>query len=102
MLFMYADHVAAMNAILEDNPAVRAACATLPQPRAMSYRLADGHDGNTVHWTTTFSDTARFSLVEHPSPDIVFVGDWRQMVRASKANRDGETVDPGVTVEGEV
>lgn len=101
MEFMSADHVSAMNALLEDAPQVRKACAGLSGDRSMAYRLVDGPDGAEVHWTVTFTDTVRFFLTEHVTPDVLFVGDWRQMIRASKANRNGEQLDPGVSIVGD-
>ena len=99
--FMSADHVAAMNALLEDAPQVRKACAGLSGDRSMGYRLVGGPDGADVHWTVTFTDTVRFFLTEQMTPDVLFVGDWRQMIRASKASRDGEQLDPAVSIVGD-
>ncbi|MBP2367501.1 hypothetical protein JOF36_003197 [Pseudonocardia parietis] len=93
--FMSPEHIAAMNALLEDAPAVRAECARLPRPRVVSYALTDGPDGQVVHWTMTFSDTIRFSLEKASAPDVRFVGDWARMIRATSAGRDGTQVDPG-------
>jgi hypothetical protein len=87
--------------ILLDDPEVKAECGALPRAYVLSYRLGDGPSGDTVHWTLSFDGTVQFSLAEHPSPDIVLVGDWRQLMRASEANRRGEQVDPGVRVEGD-
>ena len=99
--FMSAEHVAAMNALLEDAPSVRKACSELPVPRVMAYRLADGPDGGDVHWAMTFTDTVRFSLQEHPEPDVCFVGDWTKMILASQGSREGEPQDPNLTIEGD-
>jgi hypothetical protein len=101
MEFMSEEHVAAMNALLEDAPQVREACAQLDRPRTMSYRLADGPAGRDVHWAVTFTDTVRFSLDEKAEPDVLLVGSWTQMIRASRANRHGEQIDPGVSIEGD-
>lgn len=101
MEFMSAEHIAAMNAILEGDPAVRAACTGLSRPYEMTYVLSDGPGGGDVHWTITFGDTMRFSLHEVPSADVRFIGDWKQMIRASSAGRRGEQVDAGVTIEGD-
>jgi hypothetical protein len=99
---MSKEHVAAMNERLREDEGVRAECGKLGRPYAMAYRLSDGPVGETVHWTMSFDDTVQFSLDEHPSPDISFVGDWSRMVRASAANRKGEQLDPGVRLEGDV
>ena len=66
----------------------------------MSYDLADGPSSATVHWTMTFERTVRFSLDRPAEPDVILVGDWAQMVRSARAGRDGQSVDPGVTVAG--
>lgn len=101
MEFMSEQHVASMNALLEDAPEVREACAGLSRPRTMAYRLTSGPTGADVHWTLSFSDTARFSLQEHPAPDICFVGDWRRMIQASQSARTGEPLDPQLDIEGD-
>jgi hypothetical protein len=102
MLFMSSEHVAAMNELLDASADVRIACAALPQPRVMAYALEDGPDGRTVHWAVSFHGTVRFSLDPAPEPDVLLRGDWRRMMRASDANRRGETADPDVSVEGDV
>lgn len=101
MVFMSSEHVAAMNALLDASTEVRAACSALPQPRVMAYALEDGPDGHTVHWVASFRSTMQFSLDAVDQPDVLLRGDWRQVVRASDANRRGELVDPGVVVEGD-
>jgi len=99
--FMSPEHVAAMNAILEKDAAVRAACAELEKPVTMAYELADGPDGDTVWWSMTFTDTVRFGL-EKTDADLLFTGDWKRMVRASKSSRDGDATDPGVVPVGDL
>jgi hypothetical protein len=100
MLFMSAQHVVAMNDILDRSPEVRTACAQLPGPRTVGYRLADGPDGTTVHWSMTFDETVRFAL-DGREADVVFVGDWATMVRSAQAQREGRAVDAAVSVEGD-
>jgi hypothetical protein len=100
VLFMSQEHVDRMNALLVDSVEVLAACAHLPRPFAMAYRLADGPDGHVVHWRMSFGETVRFDLLGEPA-DVVLAGDWQRMIRASSAGRDGEVVDPGLTVEGD-
>lgn len=99
-IFMSQEHVAAMNAILEKDASVRAACAELEKPLTMGYELTDGPDGETVYWSMTFTDTVRFGL-EKTDADLLFAGDWARMVRASKSHRDGEPTDPGVVPVGD-
>lgn len=101
MQFMSPQHVAAMNELLDASAEVRAACAALPEPRAMGYELTNGPDGETVHWTVSFNGTVQFSLDRAERADVGFKGDWAQMIRATRANRDGGAVDPGVTVAGD-
>ena len=50
----------------------------------------------------TFTDTVRFGLDEVAEPDVLFVGDWRQMILASQGNRSGERLDPGVVMQGDM
>lgn len=105
MLFMSQEHVDAMNELLERSADVREACAatpTGPAGRVLAYRLTDGPEGSTVRWSITFTDTVRFALEEHPSPDVTFVGDWSRMIRAARASRAGEPLDPGVEVVGDL
>lgn len=101
MLFMSAEHVATMNSLLAASAAVQRACRALAWPRVVRYDLADGPRGEPVHWTMTFDDSVQFSLEGSAAPDLVFVGDWKQMIRASKASRSGEAADPGVCLQGD-
>ena len=98
--FMSQEHVDLMNALLAPSEDVRAACAQLAGPRTLGYALTDGPDGADVHWRVTCADTVRFSLDAGPA-DVLLVGDWAQMIRASRATRDGEVIDAGVRVEGD-
>jgi hypothetical protein len=100
-VFMSPEHVAAMNAILEGDAAVRTACAELEKPFTMGYALSDGPHGETVYWAMTFTDTVRFSL-EKTDADLLFTGDWARMVRASRDNRSGQATDPGVEAVGDL
>jgi hypothetical protein len=100
-LFMSAEHVEMMNAVLDRSPDVRAACATLPRPLRMGYCLHDGPDGEPVHWTVSFADTISFSLDEQPC-DVLFTGDWRTMMLASaSAAQRQELVDTGLVASGD-
>jgi hypothetical protein len=100
-LFMSEEHVSRMNAILDKDEAVRRACADLDRVITMGYELADGPGGETVYWSMTFADTVRFGL-ERPEADLVFVGDWKRMVSASRATRGGKPEDPGVQAVGDL
>ena len=97
---MSPDHVAAMNALLADSEPVRAACTVLTRPATVGYRLANGPHGETVHWSVEIADTVRFSLGERPA-DVVLVGDWAQVIRATTSARANRSADPGLTVEGD-
>ena len=97
--FMSPQHVDVMNRLLEASEDVRAACAQLPEPVAMVQRLSDGPDGQPVAYALTFGPTVRFSLEDVAKPDIVVVGDWRQMIRAARAKQEGRVEDPGLTVQ---
>lgn len=100
-VFMSPEHVKQINEILAADEAVRTACAGLERPLTMGYALSDGPDGATVYWAMTFTDTVRFSL-DQVDADLLFTGDWARMVRASRANREGRTTDPGVLPVGDL
>lgn len=101
MEYMSAEHMAAMNELLQSAPEVRAACDQLGESRVMSYLLTNGPDHEDVHWTITFTDTIRFSPEEAAAPDLRFTGDWRQMIRSARAGREGKQIDPGVAIDGD-
>lgn len=101
MEFMSAAHVNAMNTLLADAPTVREECRRLSRPLVFAYRLSDGPTGATVHWTVSFDDTVRFSLDEHPQPDVVIVGDWADVIAATASGRYGEPREPDVSLEGD-
>jgi hypothetical protein len=98
---MSPEHVAAMNAILEDNESVRAQCSLLEKPLTLGYELLDGPDGETVYWSMAFTDTVRFGL-EKVDADLLFRGDWTRMIRATHRSRAGEAKDPGVEAVGDL
>lgn len=98
--FMSQQHVERMNQLLAASAEVRAACASLPAPRVLGYRLTNGPGGQTVHWRMSFQDTVQFQLEDLPS-DVLYVGDWSLMIRASRSSREKEAVDPQVVVEGD-
>lgn len=102
-VFMSPEHVRAMNEILAESSAVRAACAELDHDYAMCYELHDGPGGRTVYWAMTFGpDTGvRMSLEKPDRADLTYVGDWARLVRASAAQRRGERHDPDVAVHGD-
>jgi hypothetical protein len=101
MEFMSAEHVKAMNQVLEQSEEVRRACTSLDGPKVLAFRLSDGPGGADVHWALTYGNTMRFSLDEHPSPDVLITGDWKRMIRAVAAGRRGEAADPGVEIIGD-
>ena len=96
--FMSAGHVAAMNELLRDAPAVREACADLDRPHHMLYRLAHGPHGGDVHWCLTFDETVQFELCDHPAPDVLLTGDWRTMIQALHDTRAGRASSPEIVV----
>jgi hypothetical protein len=100
LLFMSPEHVAVMNEMLSEDEQVRQACSELDRPVTIAYELADGPDASAVHWSMTFADTVRFGLAPIEA-DILFVGDWARMVRATRAGRDGDALDPGLEVVGD-
>ena len=100
-VFMSAEHVAAMNAVLAADGTVRAACAALAKQVTIAYELSDGPGGTTVYWSIAFAETVRFGL-EPTAADLVLRGDWARMVHAAKANRQGQVEDPAVLPVGDV
>ena len=98
--FMSQQHVDMMNTLLDRSEEVRFACTSLPRPRAVAYRLSNGPDGGLVHWHMSCSDTVRFSLSQLPT-DALMVGDWTQVIRATRARGNGANVDPEVEVQGD-
>lgn len=102
-VFMSPEHVAAMNRKLASSAEVREAGEVLHRTYTMSYVLSGGRDGVDEHWLMSLGpDGVQFALEPKADADIVFRGDWRRMVDASKAAREGCQLDPGVTVEGDV
>jgi hypothetical protein len=100
--FMSAEHVAAMNVTLADSAEVREASSALERTYTMAYVLSDGREGRDEYWLMSLGpDGVHFALDHKPDASVIFRGDWRTMVEASKAGREGRQVDPGVTVEGD-
>lgn len=98
--FMSEKHVAAMNEVLAHDEQVRHACSQLGRPVTITWELAHGPEGAAVHWSMTFGDTVRFGLAPVDA-DVRFVGDWTRMVRAARAGRDGQSLDPELEVVGD-
>jgi hypothetical protein len=101
MEFMSPEHVDAVNAIVAEDQSVRAACARLPRPRVVAYRLTNGPDGADVHWTASFADTLVLSLTEAPASDVQIHGEWADMIRSARANREGQATNPDLTIGGD-
>ena len=102
LVFMSPEHVAAMNDKLAASDEVRKAGAQLDRTYTMAYVLSDGRDGGDEYWLMSLGPSgAQFALEPKPDADIVFRGDWRAMVDASRAAREGRQVDAGVAVEGD-
>lgn len=90
MLFMSADHVAAMNDLLAGSDAVKAAASSLDREYAMEYQLTDSPTGDMAYWVMRFSaDGVSFGLTPSVDPDIVFRGAWRDAVAEARASREG-------------
>jgi hypothetical protein len=99
---MSQEHVDAMNALLQDAAVVQEACADLGGRCTLTYDLADGPAGETVHWTVELDHTVRFSLARPADPDVVLVGDWARMIRATREAGQGAQLDPGLSVAGDL
>lgn len=100
-LFMSPEHIAIMNDRLAASVEVREICSDLERPISLAYVLADGPDGQTVHWTVSFDETVSFGL-EPKDADVTLRGDWTRMVRTSRGAREGEDSDPGIVPEGDL
>ena len=101
MEFMSDKHVAAMNALLLNDSAVRAECSRLPVPYVIEYELLNGPGQKTVRWHVSFADTVQFALTGHPAPHLVAIMQWRDMVLSSSAGRTGESHHAPVRYEGD-
>ncbi|MFD9949895.1 hypothetical protein ACFWYW_29585 [Nonomuraea sp. NPDC059023] len=101
-VYMSHEHIEQMNDLLARSDEVAAACAELDRDYVIAYELGDG-PGGTVFWVLSFDRItgARFSLDEPAHADVTFAGDWRRLVRAGQAHRQGTEVDPAVEVRGD-
>lgn len=74
-VFMSVDHVERMNAILRDEPSVRAACRDLDRSYAFCYELNGGPEGRQVYWSMVFdpSQGVRMGLDKPERADLTFV-----------------------------
>lgn len=102
-VFMSADHVERMNAILRDEPSVRAVCRDLDRRYALCYELNDGPEGRPVYWSVVFDPRqgVRMGLDKPEHADLTFVGDWGDAIRTAVAQRRGERHDPEMDVHGD-
>lgn len=103
LIFMSREHVDRMNELLDESAEVASACARLDRDYSIVYQLRDGPRG-TVHWTLLFDRDAgaSFSLEPPVRADVTFVSGWAEMIRYSRATRDGEAVDePQLEVRGD-
>ncbi|MGO4258863.1 hypothetical protein [Marmoricola sp. RAF53] len=98
--YMSREHVDAMNELLLDDAAVRAACAQLDRPRAMTFHVLDGPGGEDIFWTMLFDTTLQFLLHEQPEADILVTVSWDDMLDATRAARAGAPGAPRLDVRG--
>jgi hypothetical protein len=102
MEYMSDEHIAAMNTRLAGSQEVRALCSALPRPISLAIELSDGPGGETVHWTFTVTDAARFSRDPCPAADVSMTGDWTKMMLSSRALTTGQELDPEVDITGDL
>lgn len=102
LVFMSREHVDRMNDLLAGSADVLAACADLDREYEIVYELRNGPDG-TVYWVLRFdrASGARFSLNRTQNADLTYVGDWAEVIRSSRAARNGERVEPSLEVRGD-
>lgn len=102
-LFMSQAHVDEMNAILQEAFTVTEACRALDRSYALHYDLSDGPGGQQIHWSMVFDPTTGVRMgLDAKDADLTFVGDWTDAIRASAAQRLGNSYNPGFLVEGDV
>jgi hypothetical protein len=102
--FMSAAHVEQMNRLLAASEETRAATADLDREIVLAYRLADGPDGQTVHWQMRFSPADGMAFALGPpdrAADLTLVGDWRHMIAQTKVAREGGEPRLDLDVEGD-
>lgn len=100
--FMSAEHVAAMNVLLEAAPEVQRLCAWLPRDYLVAYDLADGP--GRVLWSVQIgrSSGVRFGLGPPPgAPDVTIKASYREMVAATRAARNGKASSAPMAVDGD-
>jgi acetylornithine deacetylase/succinyl-diaminopimelate desuccinylase-like protein len=103
-MFMSPEHVALANARLATAQDVRRETAKLDRDYRIAYALSDGPGGATVHWQMGFDrgGTAWLALGAPATPaDVTIRSDYRAMVLASKAAREGRRVPDPSTKEGD-
>jgi hypothetical protein len=97
--FMSQQHVQIMNRLLAADAETKAAAAKLPGPFVMAHELANGPGGRTVWWQMRFDPATgvSFTLTEPATPaDLLFTGDWREVVQDLRDVRDGKKDQTGI------
>lgn len=102
-IFMSQQHVDIMNSLLDADADSKAECAKLARPYWMAYELRDA--GRTVWWSVEFNPQTgvRFSLAApaSESPDILYRGDYRAVVRATQRAKQQGGGELPVTTHGD-
>lgn len=102
-IFMSQQHVDIMNRILATDADSHAECAKLDRSYWMVYELQDAD--STVWWSVEFSPSAgvRFSLLppDTDAPDLLYRGDYREMVKATQRAKQGQGGEEPVTTHGD-
>lgn len=91
-MFMSAEHVRRMNALLAASDGVRQACAALPRDVTLGYRLDDEASGGVHWWQMHFSrrDGVHFALQPDAPADVRFDGGYWAMLDNMAAQREGK------------
>jgi len=102
-MFMSDRHVEMMNTILATDYSSKTECGRLDRSYWMCYELMQGE--HTVLWSVEFSPRhgVRFSL-EPPvgaEPDVLFRGDYRAVVEATRLGKEGKDSPLPITTHGD-
>lgn len=100
--FMSAEHVEAMNERLRASSEVATSAAELSRDYVLAYHLLNGPDGEAVHWSMSMGPSGvGFGLTEISTADVVYCGEWADMIRGMVARSRGEAFVGSIVMEGD-
>lgn len=103
-VFMSAEHIAIMRWRLDASVSVALACRDLDRCYALSFVLAHGPDDEDVRWQMIFDPYrgVRVDVGNPPHADVVFAGEWPEVLDALHARRRGEDVTMPLRPDGDL